>query len=120
MNFENIINIKWPLLGDLVMYKLLSRSKEKSIFIYTFLLSSCFLLQGCIPILVGAAVINDGKQKEAYTAYANEVMKDNTQREIHGLKPNPTMTYEEWKKSMGIKSQNDQQAGCSPATNYKC
>ena len=84
------------------------------------ILTCSVLLQGCIPILVGAAVINDGKQKEAYTAYANEVMKDNTQREIHGLKPNPTMTFEEWKKSMGIRSGNEQ-VGCqqNPAT-YRC
>ena len=56
------------------------------------------LLQGCIPILIGTAVYSDAKSKEAYTSYVNEARKDNTQREIHGLKPNPIMTFTEWKK----------------------
>lgn len=56
------------------------------------------LLQGCIPILIGTAVYAESKSKDAYTSYANEARKDNTQREIHGLKPNPIMTFNEWRK----------------------
>jgi hypothetical protein len=90
---------------------------KKTTVLSVFILGTCTLFQGCIPILVGAAIMNEGKQKEAYTAYSNEVMKDNTQREIHGLKPNPTMTYAEWKKSLGI---TEKPAGCTNSTGFKC
>ena len=93
------------------------RQLKKTTLISVLVFGTCTLLQGCIPILVGAAIINEGKQKEAYTAYTNEVMKDNTQREIHGLKLNPTMTYAEWKKSLGI---TEKPAGCTNSTGFKC
>ena len=83
--------------------------KITSISILVF--GACTLVQGCIPIFVGAAIMNEGKQKEAYTSYSNEVMKDNTQREIHGLKINTAMTYVEWKKSLGITPKNEPTAG---------
>lgn len=90
-------------------------SKIKTSQFFCLLITVIFsaLLQGCIPIFVGAAIVNDGKQKEAYSAYANEVMKDNTQREIHGLKPNQAMTFQEWKKSLGITQKNEQPSSSS-------
>ena len=87
------------------------RQLKKTTLISVLVFGTCTLLQGCIPILVGAAIMNEGKQKEAYTAYANEVMKDNTQREIHGLKTNTAMTYAEWKHSLGITPKNEQMTG---------
>ena len=98
----------------------LMQFKKYRIFLYFFIFIYCALLQGCIPILIGAAIINDGKQKEAYTAYTTEVMKDNTQREIHGLTPNSTMSYKEWKTSLNIKDANEQKSDCSALTRSKC
>jgi hypothetical protein len=88
---------------------------KKNTLLSIFILGTCSLLQGCIPIFVGAAIMNEGKQKEAYTSYSNEVMKDNTQREIHGLKTNTPMTYAEWKKSLGITPKNEPMVGSSGA-----
>jgi len=63
------------------------------------LVTGAILNQGCVPVLIAAVAYNHVHTKDAYNAYVTETRKDNTEREEHGLKPNPILSYDDWKKS---------------------
>jgi len=57
---------------------------------------------GCVvETLVGGAIYNSTAKKEAYSKYVTESQKNNTDREVKGLKPLPVMSYEQWEKGQG-------------------
>jgi hypothetical protein len=61
-----------------------------------FMLNSCVV--AAIAAGVGAANYGTAKKKEAYATYRTGADKNNTERELHGLKPIQVMTYDEWRK----------------------
>jgi len=64
------------------------------------LIMAAWLCQGCVPVLIGAVAVNHGLTKSNYAAYVRNTQKDNTDREEHGLRPNPILSYADWKKGV--------------------
>jgi len=72
---------------------------RKIIIVFTM----CFLLQGCIPLLVGTAVYGISKNQQnkterlkTYNMYRIEMEKLNIDRETKGLEPVEVESYEAW------------------------
>jgi len=63
---------------------------------------SAFLLSGCLPVLVGGAIYNSTAKREAYSKYLTESQKNNTDREVKGLKPIKVMSYDEWESGQNL------------------
>lgn len=57
------------------------------------------LCQGCV--LAVAGIIADHEMTNSgYNGYVKDVRKDNTERQEHGLQPNPIMSRKDWKKGL--------------------
>jgi hypothetical protein len=74
----------------------------KSSLKYLVVAFSAFLLAGCLPVLVGGAIYNSTAKREAYSKYVTESQKNNTDREVKGLKPLKVMSYEEWETGQSL------------------
>jgi hypothetical protein len=70
-------------------------------FLTITLVAVAILNQSCVPVLIGSVAYSHTRSKDAYATYVNETRKDNTEREVHGLKPNPILSYNDWKKGKG-------------------
>lgn len=68
---------------------------KNSIKYLTAAFASLFL-SGCLPVLVGGAIYNSTAKREAYSKYVTESQRNNTEREVKGLKPIKVMSFEEW------------------------
>lgn len=55
-------------------------------------------LTGCLPVLVGGLIYNSTAKREAFSKYVTESQKNNTDREVKGLKPLAIMTFDQWEK----------------------
>lgn len=58
------------------------------------------LVTGCIPILIHSAVEANSMEKQAYSAYLDNMRTTNTQREVAGLAVQPVLSREEWAKTV--------------------
>ena len=47
-------------------------------------------------MLVGGMFYNSTAKREAYSKYVTESQKNNTDREVKGLKPLVVMSFEQW------------------------
>jgi hypothetical protein len=63
----------------------------------TTLILCAMLLTGCLPILIHSAVESSAMEKQAYSAYLDTLRQTNTQRELAGLPPEPSLTRDAWR-----------------------
>jgi hypothetical protein len=70
---------------------------KRLVFTGVLLLAVVCFCQGCALALAG--IITDHEMtKSDYDSYVKDTRKDNTDREEHGLKPNPIMSFQDWKR----------------------